>query len=216
MKVEQLKIPKEQAIDEYEAYKQTLKKPQFEHQQYLKDLKAIYGHMRHGRAIIDLWAAMKKAGLKKNGNPRLAICRADSKKVRFVKRNGESSCFWFEKPKWRYDYQRWEKDVEIPEGTFDHWEEITETHGSGMQTWEVKDIPNKEIETIVPIIPAKFLMALRGSLKNYHILWEVKKWKPVPPIDPILCRKLTPNMFVVLASWDLTPLERAVIKGRIQ
>jgi len=31
----------------------------------------------------------------------------------------------------------------------------------------------------------------------------------------MLLRKLTPNMFVVLASWDLTPLERAVIKGRL-
>lgn len=215
MKVQELEIPKEQALEEYEAYKEVLEKPKFEHEQYLKDLKAIYGHMKHGRSIIDLWASMKKAGLNTHGNPRLAICRAHAKRVRFEKEKDRNSWFLFEKTKYRYEYQRWERDIEIPDGTFAEWEETTETRGSGVQTWAVKTIRNKEIETIVPIIPAKFLNALRGSLKNYHILWEVKKWNPVPPKDPMLLRKLTPNMFVVLASWDLTPLERAVIKGRL-
>lgn len=216
MKLEQLEIPREKAIEEYEAYKVALKKPQFEHEQYLKDLKKIYGHMRHGKSIVDLWAAMKKAGLRKSGNPKLAICRADAKKVRFVKEGEASGWFYYEKRKWQYYHQRWIKDVEIPDGIFADWEQITEVRGKGVETWEVKTVKNKNIETVVPIIPARFLNALRGSLKNYHILWEVKKWNPVPPVDPILVRRLTPNMFVVLATWDLTPLERAVIAGRIQ
>lgn len=215
MKIQELEIPKEQAIEEYEAYKQVLKKPKFEHEQYLKDLKAIYGHMKHGRSIIDLWASMKKAGLNTHGNPRLAICRADSKHVRFEKRKDNDSRFYFEKSRWQYDYQRWVLDLEIPIGTFVNWQVKKERVDNGVTQWERTTVLNQNVETVVPIIPAKFLNALRGSLKNYHILWEVKKWKPVPPRDPMLLRKLTPNMFVVLASWDLTPLERAVIKGRL-
>lgn len=46
--------------------------------------------------------------------------------------------------------------------------------------------------------------------------WEVEKWKPVPPRDPILVKRLTPNLFGVLATWNLTELERAIIRGRIQ
>jgi len=44
---------------------------------------------------------------------------------------------------------------------------------------------------------------------------EVEKWKPLPPKDPILLKRLTPNLFGVLATWDLTNLERAIIRGRI-
>jgi len=215
MKVQELEIPKEQAIEEYEAYKQVLKKPNFEHEQYLKDLKAIYGHMKHGRSIIDLWASMKKAGLNSHGNPRLAICKAYAKRVRFTKERESSSWFYYLNPDRRLRWEEWVKDIEIPDGTFAQWEIKKEMIGNGVTQWERTTVLNQNVETIVPIIPAKFLNALRGSLKNYHILWEVKKWKPVPPKDPMLLRKLTPNMFVVLASWDLTPLERAVIKGRL-
>ncbi|MEM3580897.1 MAG: hypothetical protein QXQ64_06505 [Candidatus Bathyarchaeia archaeon] len=44
----------------------------------------------------------------------------------------------------------------------------------------------------------------------------MEKWEPVPPRDPILVKQLTPNLFGVLATWDLTPLEKAIIRGRIQ
>ncbi len=220
MKVEQLEIPKEQAIEEYEAYKEALKKPIFEHEQYLQDLKKIYGHMKHGRSIIDLWAAMKQAGIRASGNPKLAICRAHAKKCRFKKIKGGSGVFYYEREKFRNSWDQWIQDINIPSGTFAHWEETTDKRtwndNGVVKSYEVKEIKEQDVETIVPIIPAKFLNALRGSLKNYHILWEVKKWKPVPPIDPILLRQLTPNMFVVLATWDLTKLERAVIKGRLQ
>jgi len=203
VKVEQLVIPKEQAEEEYQAYKEAIRKHK---DQYLRDLKALYGHLRHGRAIIDVYAAMKKAGLNKDGDPRLAICRADSKEVFFEKYNKGAGIFKFENRRWK----TLKDDVKLPEGTFcEEWErEQTEFGGSR--------IKHERISTIVPIIPARILNPLRGALHNYHILWEVKEWKPAPPRDPILLKRLTPNMFVVLATWNLTPLERAVIKGRLE
>ena len=199
MKVEQIVIPKEEAEAEYRAYKQALLKHK---DRYVKDLKSICGHMRHGRAIIDLWTSLKKAGLNKDWDPRLAICNADSKNVMFEKLTGGGGRYFRENPNTlRNRWDRWcSAGIRVPEGTFDYPE--------GM--WR-----RRCVETIVPIIPAKFLNVLRGKLQNYHLLWEVEEWKPAPARDPILLKKLTPNIFVVLATWNLTKLERAVIRGRL-
>ena len=35
------------------------------------------------------------------------------------------------------------------------------------------------------------------------------------PRDPMLLKKLTPNLYGVLATWNLTELERAIIRGRL-
>ena len=45
------------------------------------------------------------------------------------------------------------------------------------------------------------------------ILWEAE-WETVPR-DPLLLRHLAGGLYAVMASWDLTPLERAVLKGRL-
>jgi len=196
LKVEQLVIPKEEAQKEYEAYKEAIRKHR---DQYLRDLKALYGHLRHGRAVIDVWAAMKSAGLNKKGDPKLAICRADVQNVFFEKQRDGGGIFLSHNTWWKHK----KSDVRIPANTW-QWEiEITQR------------IKNARLTTIAPIIPARILNPLRGALHNYHILWEVKEWGSIPR-DPILLKRLTPNMFVVLATWNLTPLERAVIKGRLE
>lgn len=41
------------------------------------------------------------------------------------------------------------------------------------------------------------------------------EWAPVPPTDPFLLRHLGGTLYVVLAQWDLTPLEKAVLAGRL-
>ena len=211
MKVEELTIPREQAIEEYNAYKEALKKPRYEYQQYLKDMKSIYGHMKHGRSIIDLWVSLTKAGLNKDDDPRLAICRADSRNVHFEKKERGAGVFSRENGSPQYRWEQWKDDIKIPEGIFPPWPLKDPARGD----WPANRKRN-EIKTLVPIIPAKFLNALRGGLHNYHILWEVEEWKPSPPKDPILLKKLTPNIFVVLATWNLTKLERAVIRGRLE
>jgi len=64
-----------------------------------------------------------------------------------------------------------------------------------LDNWQNDIKGNKNIQTLVPIIPAKILVnEVKVLLRNYHILWEVEEWKPVPPKDPILLKQLTPNL----------------------
>ena len=206
VEVEQLAIPKKKAQEEYEAYKQELR---FAKTQFNKDMLSIYAHMKHGGKMIDLYEGMKIAGLNKDGDPKLAITNANSPKVRFTKeyrwQNGvvvaDGGIF---RPL-GYSYRTRENHkIVIPKGFFPDWEK--DAKGS---------IIRQEIETITPVVPAKILNPLRShKLENYHILWEVEDWRLIPK-DPMLLKRITPNMFCVLATWDLTPLERAVIKGRL-
>ena len=64
---------------------------------------------------------------------------------------------------------------------------------------------------LVPMIPVH----LRPSdhLERYHILWEAD-WQAVP-VDPMLLRKIGGDAWIVVAAWDLTPIEQAVLAGRL-
>lgn len=49
----------------------------------------------------------------------------------------------------------------------------------------------------------------------FFVLWEVQRWESVPPVDPLLLRRLTNNLFSVLAEWNLSPVEQAIIRGTL-
>jgi hypothetical protein len=48
----------------------------------------------------------------------------------------------------------------------------------------------------------------------YHVLWDAV-WTPEPPIDPLLLKHCGGSLYAIVAAWDLTPLEQAVMRGRI-
>lgn len=211
MEVDTLAIPKEEAEEEFQALKQAFKSNvKLRREEIRQDLYKVYKHLRHGKKIIDVFLAFQKIGVNENRNPKLAICRADAKKCYCHKENNGSAVFSFQSSV--SVVRKTQGDVGFPEGTFqfvaDPEDQIT------WMQWR-----EKNIETLVPIIPAKILVKeVKILLPNYHILWEVEPgaWKKSrPPKDPILLKRLTPNLFGVLATWNLTKLERAVIRGRI-
>lgn len=52
-------------------------------------------------------------------------------------------------------------------------------------------------------------------MNKYHILWEAE-WSPIPPRDPMLLRRIgKADLWVVVAHWDLTEVERAALSTRI-
>jgi len=67
--------------------------------------------------------------------------------------------------------------------------------------------------TLVPLIPPRHRPGPR-RLRHCHILWEVEEWQMVPPVDPALLRHVRGDLWAVLATWDLTGLERLVLTQR--
>lgn len=67
--------------------------------------------------------------------------------------------------------------------------------------------------TVVPLIPPRHRPRPR-RLRGCHILWEVDEWGWIPPRDPALLRHIRGDLWAVLATWDLTDLERAVLAQR--
>jgi len=175
--------------------------------QHAEDMRAIYNQLKGGRKIIDIVKVMKKAGLKRNKHPRLAIARADFSTVEFrFFENGDLVFYSLNLNEWG---QLRKRDVWLP-GAFAKCDWLSDRKYNERLHMGMAGIGGV---TICPAIPAD--IRPKGSLGRYYILWEVEKWKPIPPRDPYLLRRLTPTMFVVLAGWELTELERSVIAGRM-
>lgn len=191
-----IKMPKEQAKEEWKKYVDVLKKRK---EKYLQTMKQAMYHMKEGRELLDVYKVMKMAGLNENNEPRLAIARADLNKVTFEKRDEGTGNF---------NMDGWKDSVSLPQKTFNiHWnrEEGVEDNNS----WR---IDKKQIRTKVPVIPVEILPD--GNLKNYYILWEVNEWEELPETkDPLLLKRISENLFVILGAWDLTELEQSIISG---
>lgn len=90
--------------------------------------------------------------------------------------------------------------MRFPAGTFE----------PGQQD-EWRSVPR--IRAVVPNIPPR--LRPRVGLGNFHVLFEAE-WglDPEPPVDPALLRHIGGDLYAVVATWDLTELERAVLAGR--
>ncbi len=202
-KVEKIIVPKEQAKIEWRKYCELLKKRQDRH---LKIMKESMYFAKQGKALLNVYEVMKKAGLNKNNEPRLAIARADINEVLFRKKDTGTGIFEMEQG---YSRSGWSTDVDLPQETFKvHWKRQTNEDGIESR-WQIE---NEKIKTKVPLIPADLMP--EGDLKNYYILWEVKSWEMLPEVkDPFLLKRISQNMFVILGAWDITELERAIVGG---
>jgi hypothetical protein len=66
---------------------------------------------------------------------------------------------------------------------------------------------------IVPLVPPQH-RPRRPKLGRFHVLWEVERWDHTAPRDPALLRHIRGDLWAVVATWDLTELERAVLAQR--
>jgi hypothetical protein len=202
MNVESFVMSKEEAKKLWKEYVEACKENPSD--KFLQDMKNVYNQLSCGRKVVDINTIFQRSGLTFNGEPRLAIALATEKKVRCTySKDGTVKFLNLDayNTRWSNNYV-FAKDIVI-KGIFPKIPE------------EKLDRFNSDIvlETIVPKIPAS--IRPKGKLENYYVLWEVEKWKLVPPVDPYLLRRINDNMFVVVAGWNLTELERAVMKGRV-
>lgn len=154
-----------------------------------RDIMTGYKALSEGKKIIDVHQAIARGGCDELGRPKLAIIRADAQWCWLDRHWGNSLRFSMEQnPRNNYTTRFITLRGEL------FGPEIQKLHGYH--------------KALVPSIPPRFRP--KGALENYHILFEAE-WQAIPPKDPMLLRHLTGSLYVVLACWDLTELERAVL-----
>lgn len=143
-----------------------------------------YSAIVRGRKVIELSKVIAVGGADERGRPRLAVMRADQKRCELRVWEDGSVGFYAKKGRSASLVLR------FPSGT-------------------VSPAPRSFVfaEAIVPLIPPQHMPA--GKLDRYHILWEAD-WHDAP-VDPMLIQHIVGDLWSILAVWDLTPLERAVI-----
>lgn len=196
--VESISMTKEEAKKELKVYRNLLKT---RHESYLKQMKDSLVQLSKGRKIINILEVMQKAGVGEDRLPKLAIAKADGRKVYLYRAEKGRASFSLNSSSWS---QNKKDTLFLPSDTFPEWIR-TENEKFSFVIYEA----------LIPIVPA--ILLPEGALSNYWILWEVEKWSknnPVPPRDPILLKRINETTFAVLSAWDLTPLERTIIGGR--
>lgn len=206
MELNTIEMDRTEAQRAFIAYKNAVKQ---RHSEEDAEIMRGYRALARGMQLIKLTDTMKAGGTMevthngwRNGHyvhdavsrvPRLAIARA-SARFSFLHTSADGAAsFHDDKPlrKWRSKFVTY-----VPARTFEGLQ-----HGNG------------EFKALVPPVPPQFRPAT--SLDNFHILWEAE-WTKIPPTDPALLRHIGGDLYAVLAIWDLTELERAVLTRRFE
>lgn len=196
MQVEQLKVDPEKARELWQKYKS--------HQNHQTpadaEIAAIYKRIAQGRTVIRALESIRVAGLNADGLPKLAIARADQANIRLRDADSDNQAVFSHNSSgsWRQRNESRSKIIRVP------WDGFRLPTTGGRRKWEY--------EAQVPLIPVH-LRPKRG-LANYHILWEAE-WTKKYPVDPYLLRRFGGDAWLVVAAWDLTDVERAVMSQRL-
>lgn len=154
-------------------------------------LERAYKQVAKGRAVINLRNAIMDGPTFDNGLPKLAVARADQQKVHVTRRHDRLS----------FVCGHWRQRAASLRFDFNGLPQVREQF---------------DAETLVPMIPpaARKIAGYRRNLAKMFVLWEVEEWRKVPPVDPYLLAHIGGDLYAVLAAWDLTPIERAVMADR--
>jgi len=173
-----------------------------------------YEALAEGKTLVQLDAAVRGGGFHQNGYPKLAIARADRREVRLRWSSNSSEAVYDTQDQWR--------GAGRSNGT-------TLVRRVDMQRepgiWHVVQGQNKYLKSLdgyaqVPLLPAE-CRPETGQLRDWFILWEVERWfatsnQVQPDRDPMLLEHVVGQLYAVLAEWDLTDLERAVMAGALR
>ena len=160
-----------------------------------REIRLGYRALSRGQQVISLRAAVRAGGVDERGLPRLAVCRADARwcYTEGVAHDGAVT-FRMDRVSATRDVRR---RVRMPAGTLP---------APRRQRW-------RTFAAMVPIVPPPLRPAT--SLAGHLLLWDVT-WREGPPEDPALLRRVGGDLHAVIAVWNLTELERAVLSGRGQ
>lgn len=187
MNVEKLSMEQEQARTLYKAYQESRGHMTADD----RAIAAIYKRLAAGKLVIRALASITAAGLGDDKLPKLALMRADVPKVECAPQRDSivfNSCGRNGRRAGSYAKDR-HFDIPMPGSTYATANRIAD----------------------VPLIPVH--LRPRKAIDKYHVLWEAD-WNQYP-IDPYLLRRFGQDAWLVVAAWDLTPVERAVMSTRL-
>lgn len=171
-----------------------------------------YRALAKGHTVIDLPKCIRLGGIFDNGLPHLAVATSSHEFV-WVRR-GEEGSATFMPSSWREFNERRRKDVfRVPRGTLPEMEQRLVPRVQ-LNRWSQDHPWHGNFRAMVPHVPPSLRPA--HSLDGYATLFEVDEWAPDPkaPVDPALLKHIGGDLYAVVATWDLTELERAVLDGQ--
>ncbi len=190
MNVDTIIITQDEAMQKLAAYRGLNAKQRNNEDRRLEQL---YKAVSKGARVINIVEAFRSTGLNNLGQPKLAIASAAWKRCFFAPRSLRFR------------------------GTHNFWRERATTPGAAhyeiqlpSDTFDGKQQTAKQLGVDVPHIPPGIRPKI--ALSNFHILFEVEKWEEYP-VDPFLLRHISGYLYVVLAEWDLTPLEASLLSS---
>jgi hypothetical protein len=194
MDVQLIKMPQKEARAAYEEYRNAAKLKGGAWSKEDVALAQAYKSLAKGLTVIDLLGVMKRSGLREDGFPKFAIARSHAKQV---------WCSVSSDGRVRFSIEsQWDShkltSISFPADTMPRFR------------WDAQR--KTDAETLVPIVPPR--LRPKFSLEGYFTFWEVESWTLLPPRDPMLLKHLGGWLYAVLAVWDLTDLERAVLGAR--
>lgn len=211
MQIAEITMSKHEAREKLIEYKR--RRERVTNQEHAAEYDAIAKGLRQiqrGRKLIDLVDVFGQCPVDEKGRPKLAICRADMNQV-------EVSA---DDVTWDSENRRLCRGVRFhalkKAGRF-----VRAARGQTVQlsfSLGGRRFALEDGYALVPMVPIEHRPP-RFDASKHFILWEVEQWADRvlgarADIDPYLLRHIGGTLYAVIAEWDLTPLERAVMNRR--
>ena len=193
MNLSTIEVTEEEATAKLAEYEEALKRERTVEDEAMAQ---AYRAAKRGLKVIRLPQVIGEGGYFNDGMPRIAIARADTTEC-YAAWGGDVLTF-SEEP--------WPRNQGALVGAHHVRVNMRDIALPEQRIW-------KRGHAIVPSVPPRH-RPKRYRLHRCHILWEVEAWNLIPPRDPALVRHIRGDLWAVLAVWDLTELERAVLSQR--
>jgi len=163
-----------------------------------REIMSAYQKLAQGKLVIKALESILTAGSNEQGLPKLAIARADTK-LCHLRTQADGAAVMSSVTNTARNGRHtlggsFGTRFEFPAGSFgfSHWHNFT---------------------GVVPIVPLN--ERPKRAMSNYHIMWEAE-WTKAVPVDPFLLRRIgKADMWLVLAMWDLSEVERTALAARL-
>jgi len=157
-----------------------------------REIERIAKLISQGKKIVQGMGSIVAAGLNAERLPKLALARADARTCH-LQMHYSGGGARMSIAEWVRSRAKIGTSFEFPNGSF-----------PGGKPGHYK--------AAVPMIPPD--VRPKRGLENYHVLYEAE-WREVVPVDPLLLRRIgKSDLWIVLAAWELTDIERMVLAGR--